>query len=243
MAQRLSLNRLRRVNPPMRQVSPAPGAVSTPTAAVSSLFPQLAALIRLDVLARRESDLGFLLQEACRSAAEGVGAGFAGMLQYRADEQAFVLQAGVGMRACFVGRARVVADLGTTAGLAWHTDQPVHFRHFLAGSRIQMSDAAIGHGVRRLVSVPVHGASREVFGVLEVGSAEAGEFAQSDLAFLQELADCIGLAVARYAHQARRADRATLVAQRRSTVREPHRDGVPRPERPDGAGRAARGSG
>ena len=201
-----------------------------PTTAVSSLFLQLAALMQLDVLARRESDLGFILQEACRSAAEGVGAGFAGVLQYRADEQAFVLQAGVGMQARFVGRTRIAADLGTTAGLAWHADQPVHFRRFLAGDRIQMSNAAIGHGVRRLVSVPVHGDGEEMFGVLEVGSAEAGEFAQCDLAFLQDLADCIGVAVARHAHQARLADRATLVAQRCSAVRELHRDGVLRPD-------------
>lgn len=192
-----------------------------PTAAVLSLFPQLAALMRFDVLARRESDLGFLLQEACRSAAEGVGAGFAGVLQYRADEQAFVLQAGVGMQARLVGRARVAADLGTTSGLAWHTGQPVHFRHFLAGGRIRMSNAAIGHGVRRLVGVPVHGEGEEMFGVLEVGSAEGGEFVQCDLAFLQELADCIGIAVARHAHQARCTDRATLAAQRLDDPTEP----------------------
>lgn len=227
----------------MRHISPPSGAVPTLPAAVLSLSRQLAALMRFNNLAHRESDLGFLLQEACRSAAEGVGAGFAGVLQYRADEHAFVLQAGVGMQARFVGRVRIAADLGTTAGLAWHTGQPVHFRHFAAGGRVCMLDTAIGHGVCRLVSVPVHGKGEEMFGVLEVGSDEAGEFAQGDLAFLQELADGIGAAVKRHADRARRADRAVLAAKRRRAVCEPQRDGVPQPGVPTGPDRQRGGQG
>ncbi len=182
----------------------------------------------------------FLLQEACRSATEGVGAGFAGVLQYRADEQAFVLQAGVGMQAHFVGRTRIAADLGTTAGLAWHVGQPVHFGRFAAGGRLCMLGTAIGHGVRWLVSVPVHGEGEEMFGVLEVGSAATGAFAQGDLAFLQGLADCIGAAVERHADQARRADRAMLAAERRRAVFEPQRNDVRWPEDPTGPDRQRR---
>ena len=227
----------------MRHISPASGAVPTSPAAVLSLSRQLAALMRFNDLAHRESDLGFLLQEASRSAAEAVGAGFAGVLQYRADEQAFVLQAGVGMQARFVGRTRIAADLGTPAGLAWHTGQPIHFGHFATGGRLRMLDTAIGHGIRWLVSVPVHGEGEEMFGVLEVGSTEAGEFAQCDLAFLQELADCIGAAVKRHADQAHRADRTMVVAERCRAVREPQRDGPRRPEVPTGPDGQRRGRG
>ena len=93
-----------------------------------------------------------------------------------------------------------------------------------------MWDTAVGHGIRRLVSVPVHGEGGERFGVLEVGSAEAGEFAPCDLAFLQALADGVGAAVERHADRARRADRATLAAERRRAVREPRLGGVWQPE-------------
>ena len=199
----------------MRHGSPASDVAPVRFPAALSLSRQLAALMRFHVIAYRESDLGVLLQEACQSVVEGVGAGFAGVLQYRADEQAFVLQAGVGTPTRFVGRARSVANLGTTAGLAWHTDQLVHFRHLPAGNHVRVSEVATGQGIRRMVSVPVHGEGEEAFGVLEVGSAEAGEFAQSDLTFLQALADCIGAAVARHADRTRRADRAALVAERR----------------------------
>ena len=201
----------------MRHISPASGVAPKRPAAALSLSRQLAALIQSNDLAHRESDLEFFLKETYRTAAEGVEAGFAAALQYRADEQAFVLQAGVGMPARLVGRARVAADLDTTAGLAWHTRQLVHYRDFAAVSRIRTSTAATGCGVRRLVSVPVHGDDEEAFGVLEVGSAEAGEFAPCDLLFLRVLADSITKAVIRHADLARRADRATLVAERRRT--------------------------
>jgi len=78
-----------------------------------------------------------------------------------------------------------------------------------------MLDTAIGHGVRWLVSVPVPGEGEERFGVLEVGSAGAGEFAQCDLAFLQGSADCIGAAVQRHADRAHRSV-TPWVGQRRS---------------------------
>lgn len=203
----------------MHQLGPAPCAAPAFPAAVPSSRHR-AALARFDTLAHQLDDLGLVLQEACRSAAEGVGAGYAGMLQYRADEQAFVLQAGVGMQARFVGRARVAADFRTSAGLAWRVNQPVHFRRLPAGDRIRAPDAMAGQGVRRLVSVPVLGEGEAAFGVLEVGSAEAGEFAQRDLLFLRALADLVAAAVDRHADRASHADRAALTAERRRAMRD-----------------------
>lgn len=209
----------------MHQAGPVPCAASAFSAMVPSPSRHLAALVRFDELAHRPGDLGSILQEACRSAAEGVDAGYAGMLQYRVDEQAFVLQAGVGLPSRLVGRARVAAHLGTPAGLAWHVNQPVHFRRFPAGGRIRALEAMTGQRVHRLVSVPVPGEGEAAFGVLEVGSAEAGEFAQRDLLFLQALADCIGAAVGRHADQASCADRAALAAERRRAMRDATRAG------------------
>lgn len=232
---RASLNRFEKATPPMRHISPASAVAPMRPAAALSLSRQLTALIQSNDLAHRESDLEFFLQEICRTAAEGLDAGFVGVLQYRADEQAFVLQAGIGMRASLVGRTRIAADLGTTAGLAWHIKQPIRFRDTAAGGHLRMSAAATGCGVRRLVSVPVHGEGEEAFGVLEVGSAEAGEFAPCDLLFLRVLADRITEAVKRHADLARRADRATLVAERRRTQNHDLSDRIGRPTIPNAA--------
>ncbi len=201
----------------MHQAGPALCAAPAVPAAAPPLSRRRAALARFDDLAQRSGDLELILQEACRNAAEGVGAGYAGMLQYRADERAFVLQAGVGMQARLLGRARVAADLRTPAGLAWHVNQPVHFRRLPAGGRIQAPDAVAGQGVRRLVSVPVPGDGEAAFGVREVGRAGPGEFAQHDLLCLRALADGVAAAVGRHADRASRADRAALAAERHGT--------------------------
>lgn len=201
----------------MHQTGPAPCAAPAIPAAAPPLPRQRAALARFDDLAHRSGDLELILQEACRNAAEGVGAGYVGMLQYRADERAFVLQAGVGMQARLVGRTRVATDLGNPAGLAWHTNQPVHFRRLPAGGRIRAPDAVTGQGVHRMVSVPVPGEGEAAFGVLEVGSAGPGKFTQHDLLFLQALADSVAAAVGRHADRANRADRAALAAEQRRT--------------------------
>lgn len=132
----------------MHQAGPVPCAASAFSAMVPSPSRHLAALVRFDGLAHRPGDLGSILQEACRSAAEGVDAGYAGMLQDRVDEQAFVLQAGVGLPSRLVGRARVAADLGTPAGLGWQVNQPVHVRRFPAGGRIRALEAERCRAVR-----------------------------------------------------------------------------------------------
>lgn len=203
----------------MYQTGSAPCAAPTPSAAVLLSPRQRAALARFDELAHRSGNLGSILQKACQSAAEGVDAEFVRMLQYRADEQAFVLQAEVGMQAGLVGRARIAAGLDTTAGRAWHANQLVHFRRFPAESRIRAPGAMIGQDVLRLVSLPVPGEDETAFGVLEVGTAEAGEFAERDLLFLQALANGVGTAVRRHADWASWADRAVLAAERRRAVR------------------------
>ncbi len=180
------------------------------------LTPQQAALMgHFDVVAYLQDDLDTVVHEACRAAAEGVGDGIAGVLQYRADEDAFVLQAGVGWPARMVGRTRVAADLGTTAGLAWLTGQLVQFRQLDATGRIRVPEAMVRHEVHRMVSVPIRGDSQRAFGVLEVGSAEAGEFTRHDLRFLQGIADGVAVAVGLHAS---RAEQTELAMERQAAL-------------------------
>ena len=50
----------------------------------------------LNTLAHWEDDLDAVVYKACRVAAESTRAGIAGVLQYRVEKDAFVLQTGVG---------------------------------------------------------------------------------------------------------------------------------------------------
>ena len=165
-----------------------------------------------------QDDLDAVVCEACRVAAEGLGAGFAGVLQYRTDEGAFVLQAGVGWPARMVGCTRVAADPDTAAGLAWHTGQLIHLRPLDLTGCIQMPEAMIERGTRCLASVPIHGGRKEAFGVLQVGSAEVEEFTRHDLAFLQRLANSVAMAVGLHAARAGRTEQAELALERRAAL-------------------------
>ena len=202
----------------MHQISPA-----FPTEAArheaNPLTPQQAALMgHLDAVAYLQDDLDAVVHEACRVAAEGTGTGIAGVLQYRADEDAFVLQAGVDWPASMVGRTRVAAGLGTTAGLAWLTGQLIQFRHLDAIDRIQVPEPMAEYQVHWMVSVPIWGDGQRAFGVLEVGSAEAGEFTRHDLAFLQGIANSVAAAVGLHAGRASRTEQAELAVERRAAL-------------------------
>ncbi len=199
----------------MHQISPALPAEAVRNGANPLTPRQVALMGQLDAVACLQFDLDAVVCEACRAAAEGTGAGIAGVLQYRADEDAFVLQAGVGWPAHMVGRTRVAADLGTTAGLAWLTGQLVQFRQLDATDRIRVPEAIVGHGVHRMVSVPIRGDSQRAFGVLEVGSADAGEFTRHDLSFLQGIANGVGMAVRLHASRTEQAD---LALERRAAL-------------------------
>ena len=202
----------------MHQISPAPCTAGATRGATSQSFRQAALIAHLDAFAHQQGDLDGVVQEACRVAADGIGAGVAGVLQYRADEDAFVLQAGIGWSAQMIGRTRIAADLGTTAGLAWLTGQLIHFRQLGEIDRIRVPEAMIEHGVCRLVSVPIHGRNEEAFGVLEVGSAGTGEFTRHDLAFLQTLANSVAAAVGLHASRTSRAERTELVAEQKAAL-------------------------
>lgn len=170
--------------------------------------------LRFGAFAQAQDDLDVVVCEACRVAAEGVDARFAGLLQHCADTRAFVLQAGIGCPAWMIGRSRVAVSLETTAGLAWLTGQLIHFRHLDQIHRTQAPESMDGHEIRRMISVPIQGECHAPFGVLEVGSPEAGEFAQHDLHFLQLLARSVAEAMDRHVSLMRWADHAVEALQR-----------------------------
>jgi len=198
----------------MNQISPAPSIEAAQRAATYPSFRQTGLTAQFNAYMHREDDLDAVVHGACRVAAIGLGAGFARVLQYRADEQAFVLQAGVGWPVWMVGRTRVAADQGSTAGLAWLTGQLIHLRHLEAIDRIRMPDVMVEYGMRCMASVPIHGGNREAFGVLEVGSAEVEEFTRHDLSFLRRLANSVTMAVGLHASRASRTEQAELDLER-----------------------------
>ena len=166
------------------------------------LWHELRLAAQFGAFAAGNDDVQALLDEACRVAAEGLGTGLAKFLVHLPEERAFVLQAGVGWRAGIVGQARLPVDALTTASLAWFSGQPVLCNDLVADGWFGLPAVLTGHGIIRSVNVVVPG-DGGAFGILEVGSAERGEFAGHDLCFLQLLAHSLSEAIRRGERQAR----------------------------------------
>ncbi|NEX94653.1 histidine kinase dimerization/phosphoacceptor domain -containing protein [Caulobacter sp. 17J65-9] len=148
-------------------------------------------------MALEARDLDALLQRACELCAEGLGARFAKVLEWRPAEKRFLVRAGVGWKPGVVGEATLGADLESPAGFAFHTGKPVISNHLTDETRFRTPELLREHGVKRAINVLIRSAEASPFGVLEVDSPDPGAFEEADVAFLQGVANLLGGALER----------------------------------------------
>ncbi len=143
-------------------------------------------------------DAGFdhLLNEAARIAAEGMQVRFGKVLQFIPDENRLLVRAGVGWHPGVVGHTTIGAELSSPAGYALHTGRPVISNYLDTEDRFETPELLLEHGIRRAVNVILLGEGTP-FGVLEVDSEAPGTFTEHDLAFLEAVANQLGLALKR----------------------------------------------
>jgi two-component sensor histidine kinase len=157
---------------------------------------QQAALSNFGMQALQSSDIPDLLDNAAKTAAVGMRASLSKILEYRRSEGDLLVRAGQGWRDGVVGVVTFGADLESPAGYAFHTGSPVISNHLEGEEQFRTPALMIEHGVKRAINVLItYGGGR--WGVLEVDSSSAGEFEAADLAFLQGLANFIGVALDR----------------------------------------------
>ena len=114
--------------------------------------------------------------------------------------------------------AKLEGDLGSPAGYALHTGLPVISNHLAAEARFRTPAVVAEHGIRRAINVIIRG-DGEPFGVLEADSTDEGAFSEPDIAFLQALANTLGVAVDRAAAQ---AEREAMLAEKDLLIAEIH---------------------
>lgn len=153
-------------------------------------------LAELGVLALQGHPYPELLDLAVRRTAEGLEAEFCKVLEHLPAEGRLVLRAGVGWAPELIGRASVGDDLASSAGFALRTGRPVISNHLEHEERFRTPELLAEHGVRRAMNVILQGEGRP-FGVLEVDSRSTGEFDEHDIAFLQGVANLLGMAIER----------------------------------------------
>lgn len=140
-----------------------------------------------------------ILQRATELCAEGLHARFAKVLEYDADTKRLVVRAGVGWGPNTIDIVSLAADVGSPAGYAFQTGQPVISNHLEAETRFRTPKLLADHGVRRAINVLIErgGEGSSFFGVLEVDSPDPGQFDQADAEFLTGFAALLGIAIER----------------------------------------------
>ena len=159
---------------------------------------QQAILSDFGLRALQESSLDALLHDAARCAAKGMRTSLAKILEYRPGSADLLIRAGVGWRSGVVGVATIGADNASPAGFAYQSGAPVISNHLDKEDRFRTPEVMSNHGVRRAINVLI-ARLEGPWGVLEVDSSNAGEFEAADLAFLQGLANFVGVASDRIA--------------------------------------------
>jgi two-component sensor histidine kinase len=180
-------------------VEAAPAGTAEPEVSIEALrlrVRQQELLSEFGVLALKGTPFPELLELAVRLVAEGLKAEFAKVLKYLPEDKRFLVCAGVGWGPEVVGKATVGSDMASPAGYALHTGKPVISNHLNIEERFRTPELLVEHGIRRAMNVILQGDGRP-YGVLEVDSRSEGEFAQSDIVFLQGVANILGMAIER----------------------------------------------
>jgi two-component sensor histidine kinase len=141
-----------------------------------------------------------LLEEAVHISAEGLNAELCKVLEFIPAENQMVMRAGVGWDEGLVGTARLPADLASPSGFALRTGKPVISNHLQNEERFDTPALLAVHGVRRAINVILQGDGLP-YGVLEADSRSEGEFSEDDIAFLQGVANILGMAIERQRHE------------------------------------------
>lgn len=157
---------------------------------------QQAALSNFGMEALKSSSVSELLDQAAKTAALGMRATLSKILEYRKAENDLLIRAGEGWRDGVVGNISFGTDLESPAGYAFQTGSPVISNHLKGEDQFRTPILMIEHGVKRAINVLITYSGGR-WGVLEVDSSAAGEFEPADLAFLQGLANFIGVALDR----------------------------------------------
>jgi two-component sensor histidine kinase len=176
-----------------------PAGTAEPELSVDALrlrVRQQEILADFGVLALKGTPFPELLDGAARLVAQGLKAEFGKVLKYLPEANRFLVCAGVGWEPGVVGHATVGADMASPAGYALRTGQAVISNHLDIEERFRTPELLVEHGIRRAMNVILQGDGTP-FGVLEVDSRSDGEFAPSDIVFLQGVANILGMAIER----------------------------------------------
>ena len=185
---------------------PGKDSVSDPIAATDATRQELPYRLRQQSLlgefgrsAMQTRDIGQILQRATELCAQGLETSLAKVLEYIPDDRRLLVRAGVGWAPGTIGQVSLGIDMESPAGYAFQTGQMVISNHLQEETRFRTPKLLSDHGIKRAINVLIArgGEGNVPFGVLEVDSADPGQFDAADADFLAGFAGLLGIAIER----------------------------------------------
>jgi len=157
---------------------------------------QQAAISRLGRLALAGGDLDELMRIAVAELADKLRVEFTKLLELLPDGTSFLLKHGVGWKDGLVGHATVPAGPNSQAGYTLLWDSPVVVEDLARETRFNGPALLIEHGVISGLSVIIQ-TTAGPFGVLGAHTNRHRRFSESDIDFVQSVANILGDAITR----------------------------------------------
>ncbi|MGI4813493.1 MAG: sensor histidine kinase [Janthinobacterium lividum] len=176
----------------MNQSSPDEVVKSVLQVSSARLKRQHELAVEFALSALRIRDIDRVIDDACRIVSEGVRARFVKVLRYSPDTQQLILQAGRGWNPEEIGRLALSADDASPAGYAYASSRPVISNHLGDEHRFRTPEFLARHGIKRAINVPIRGIP-EAYGVLEADSPDDEDFTETDIVFLEAIANVISM--------------------------------------------------
>jgi signal transduction histidine kinase/CheY-like chemotaxis protein len=162
---------------------------------VQKLLRQQAAIAKFGSFALRERDLMKILTEAARVCADGLGAPFSKVCEYRATKSDLLIVAGFGWHDGVIGY-EVPCDMTSPQGRAFCTREPSIIEDLQSEADFNLPPFYGAHGIVSTVDVVIKGSDEQPFGILEVDSDKQHDYDQHDINFLTGFANILAEAVA-----------------------------------------------
>ncbi|OAB63863.1 hypothetical protein AY599_18650 [Leptolyngbya valderiana BDU 20041] len=169
------------------------------TAALTAQREQQRAAADAGVLALREEDFVSVSEHVVRIVSRTLDCPMCKVLELTDDQKGLLLLAGVGWHDGLIGKATVPNDRGSQAGYTLEASGPVVVGDLQAETRFQGPALLTDHAVRSGISVIIFGATGKPYGVLGVHSTEPRAFDEHQVAFVQQMANVLGVALQRLA--------------------------------------------
>jgi PAS domain S-box-containing protein len=155
---------------------------------------RLAVATELGAAALKGEPLSPLMNRIVKSVAETLNVEYSKVLEWRPDQDLFLLRAGTGWRAGLVGAATVPAGNDSQAGYTLRSGAPVIVEDLRAETRFSGPPLLHEHDVVSGISVIIQGESRP-WGVLGAHTARRRRFDQEEVHFLQTVANILAEAI------------------------------------------------